>query len=829
MARYRFRATLGHRWGGYLAIVVLLGLMGGLAMASMAAARRTASSFEVFWASTNPVELFGGTAILNPTVGSYAGYDPSLIRKIARLPDVKKVESQSGIDFLPLGRDGAPLNAPQFYPPAAGNGYGSVDGLFFDLQKVLVTQGRMANPRRVDELMLSAGGASALGVRVGDVLPVGIYTNAQTQLPGFGTARVRPIRVVQERVVGIFIPSQSIIQDDVDASGSFNNMFTPALTRQLLTCCVNYTVSAVQVSGGARNNAKVANEIAPLLKGFPRLQDAQSAVLAKAQRAIRPEAIALGVFGTIIALAALLVAGQVIGRQLRLGREDREVLRALGAGTTMASADGLIGIVVSVVVGAMLAVAVAVALSPLAPLGPVRPFYPSPGVAFDGTVLGLGLLLFLVTLCALAWFVGYWGAPHRIRQRERRTVARPSRAVSAAAAAGLPPSAVAGVHFALQSGRGRGSVPMRSAILGAALAMVVLVASITFGASLDALVSHPALYGWNWDYALVAGGDIPQHRAATLLNRDHYVAQWSGIYGATLKFDGQSVPVLGENPGATVAPPVLVGHGLEGASQVVLGTVTLARLHKRVGETVAVSSGRSRPVRLLIVGTATMPTIGSGLGPHLEMGTGAIVSYTVIPPPDRNPFNDPIPGPNAILIRLRSGFARSVELSSLHKIAQDTSNTANFGVGVIGVLHPAEIVNYRSLGTTPVYLGAGVAGGAVLALALTLVASVRRRRRDLALLRTLGCTSRELAATVAWQSSIAVGIGAIIGVPLGIAVGRWLWDLFARSINAVPAPVVPSLPVVLITLGALVLANIVAAVPGLIAARTPTALLLRSE
>jgi hypothetical protein len=66
-------------------------------------------------------------------------------------------------------------------------------------------------------------------------------------------------------------------------------------------------------------------------------------------------------------------------------------------------------------------------------------------------------------------------------------------------------------------------------------------------------------------------------------------------------------------------------------------------------------------------------------------------------------------------------------------------------------------------------------------------------------------------------------------LPLGIALGRWLWTLFARGISAVPDPAVPALPIALIALGALVFANIVAVVPGRIAARTPVALVLRSE
>ena len=122
-----------------------------------------------------------------------------------------------------------------------------------------------------------------------------------------------------------------------------------------------------------------------------------------------------------------------------------------------------------------------------------------------------------------------------------------------------------------------------------------------------------------------------------------------------------------------------------------------------------------------------------------------------------------------------------------------------------------------------------LAAGAFGALGLTLVASVRRRQREFALLKALGYTQRQVAAAVAWQSSMSAAVGAVFGLPLGIALGRWLWALFARGISAVPDPTVPVLWVVVVGVGALVFANIVAALPGRIAARTPTALLLRSE
>ena len=82
---------------------------------------------------------------------------------------------------------------------------------------------------------------------------------------------------------------------------------------------------------------------------------------------------------------------------------------------------------------------------------------------------------------------------------------------------------------------------------------------------------------------------------------------------------------------------------------------------------------------------------------------------------------------------------------------------------------------------------------------------------------------------MAWQATVIGVIGITLGIPLGIALGRQLWILFARNINAVPDPAVPVLSVILVAIGALVLANLDAALPGLDAAHTPAALALRAE
>jgi hypothetical protein len=317
---------------------------------------------------------------------------------------------------------------------------------------------------------------------------------------------------------------------------------------------------------------------------------------------------------------------------------------------------------------------------------------------------------------------------------------------------------------------------------------------------------------------------------------------------ANAQIDGQTVPILVASPNAKVTPPVLSGHPLEANNQIVLGAATLAQLHKRVGDTVVASYGTPKdapvyvpPTTLLIVETATLPAIGAAQTLHTSMGTRAIVSVDIEPPAFKKFLRSPDPtlnGPTMIFVRLRAGAPPAQALATLDRIA-DVANkafaavpngaAAGASVEVLPVQYPAEIENYRTIGSTPVLLASGLAIGAVVALGLTLTASVRRRRRDLALLKALGFTKRQLAACVAWQSTVAVAVGVIVGIPLGIALGRWLWALFAHDIYAVPSATVPTLALFYVGLGALVLANVVAALPGRYAARTPTALVLRAE
>lgn len=462
-------------------------------------------------------------------------------------------------------------------------------------------------------------------------------------------------------------------------------------------------------------------------------------------------------------------------------------------------------------------------------------------------MLCAGLAVLALGLGALTLVLAYRSASRAAAAEGAEAPQHGSSIVKSASRLGLPVSAVTGLRFSLESGHGRSAVPVRSALVGAVVALSVVVTTITFASGLNTLVSHPALYGWNWTYAIDSpgGNDIPP-RALGVLGHEPDVAAWTGYSYANAEIDGETVPVLLGHTGAPLGPPILTGHGLEAGDQIVLGAGTLAALHKKVGDSVVLSYGSPQdfpvyvpPTKLVVVGTATMPAIGASESLHPSMGTGALISKTIAPPSFRRALTQSDPnlnGPTIVVVRLRSAAASAAGIASMQEVANAADKIMAAdpqGAGdtytVLDVQRPAEIVNYQSTGDTPALLATGLAAGAVVALGFTLAASVRRRRRDLAVLKTLGFRRRQLAVAIACQASLAAITGIVIGVPVGITLGRWLWDLFARDIYAVPRPTVPVPEVVLVCVLAVLLANIVAAVPGRMAARTPTAFTLRSE
>src|SRR5207244_894615 len=150
-------------------------------------------------------------------------------------------------------------------------------------------------------------------------------------------------------------------------------------------------------------------------------------------------------------------------------------------------------------------------------------------------------------------------------------------------------------------------------------------------------------------------------------------------------------------------------------------------------------------------------------------------------------------------------------------------------VQVSGTDRPSDLVNFGQVEGLPLVLSGLLAALAAGVTAHVLVTSVRRRRRDLAILKSLGLLPRQVRAAVAWQATTLAAVGVALAVPVGVAAGRWGWTGFAGRLGVVPEPVVPLLAVLTIIPATLVLANLVAAGPGWAAGRVPPASVLRAE
>jgi len=814
-------------------------------MGAVAGARRNQAAYPAFLstAHVSDVQFWpyiggGGSPIANI-------YSPAFTRQLASLPGVAWVAADVQMLVAPLGPGGNP-----YLPSALQNNVvdtiGSVNGEYFTRDRVIADGGRVPDPVKLDEFAVTAAAAQLLHWHLGQVISFGAFTFRQLVAAGFGLPKHPGVRFVA-KLVGIVTFPGAVVHDEVDQYPTFA-LFTPALTNKLLAVGgAAFPTYALRLDGGSSAVPAAERHLVGILpKGSTYGLHVTSVAEAQVERATAPESIALGAFGLIAALAALLIAGQAIARGLRTNASEIDVLRALGADPTMTLTDSLFGVLGAILIGAILAAGVCVALSPLSPIGSLREVDPSPGFSADWAVLAGGLGVFVVGLGASSVAIARLAVLRRSGAGTAPRADRPSRAVGAAIRVGLPAPAVAGIRFALERSRGRDAVPVGSALLGAVVAVAVVVTTLTFASGLRTLVSHPALYGWNWSYAIeeVGGGSIPPV-TARLLGTDRDVAHSTGYNFASVDIDGETVPGLLGTPNASVTPPILSGHGLAANDQIVLGGATLRQLHKQLGDSVVVSYGSPADApayietRLRIVGTATMPAIGNPGKLHPSMGTGALLSSGIEPAAFRKAIRPPDPnesGPDIVVVQLRNDIADTTGLASLRRITSaldkviaDDPSSGGGTFSVLGVQQPAEIVNYKTMGATPAILASGLAIGAIVALGLTLVASVRRRRRDLALLKTLGFARRQLAAVVAWQASVAGIVGIVVGVPLGIALGRALWTVFAHEIYAVPQPSVPVAEVVLAAAGALVLANLVALVPGRIAARTPAAVPLRSE
>ncbi|MEX2267409.1 MAG: FtsX-like permease family protein [Acidimicrobiia bacterium] len=816
---FRFRAELRTRWRSLLAIALLAGTAGGIALAAITGARRTDTAYSRLAEATKEYHV-----LVNPDLGALSQLRPSDIR---HLPEVTQAGHVDGVlvatTRLRSLRDFALLETTVALVPHRG--------AFTSFARLKLIEGRLPDPRDATEIVIDQTVARQQHLEVGAEVR-GLSFSSAELAPFFirdpaaivAAARRKEVGTRQVfRVVGIGVQPDQIVVDQGFAQGVV--LLTPAFQARYDVGRSFFGV-VVRLRGGAEAIPAFRRRVERLVPNEAIAFQTAPVNASKFDRATRPEVGALTVFAVVIALTGVFLVGQAVARQGFVDGHDAATLHALGFGRRQLVAISMLRAGLTGVAGAVLAVVVAYGASPLTPIGPARTAEPEPGLAFNAVAFGVGAIGVLLGVLALAAAPAWrYATPRAAISRSR-----PLRAARLLADAGAPVTATTGVRFALESGRGHTAVPVRTTIVTLGLATMLIVGSVVIVASIDHLTSTPSLFGWNWDIELEAhkadaGADAAVHRRIDrFLTRSPDVRAWGTVVLSVIRLRTGAVPTFGIDPRPhDVGPSVADGRLPRRDHEVALGARTLHALDASIGSRVSVRANDGSTDRLLVVGRVVLPGVGTYPGSDKSaLGEGAVVTEEALkelgPDFKRRDYVVDLAGPAA-------SRRRVVERTE----AIMGELTYFDGFEVFSLLRPSDITSYERVRTTPIALAAVLGLLAIGSVVHALVTTVRRRRHDLALLRTLGFTRRQVGAAVVWQATTVACVALLFGLPLGIALGRAGWAALADDLGTVAEPIVPVWVVVAIALGAVIVTSLAAFVPGRMAARTRPAVVLRGE
>jgi hypothetical protein len=279
---------------------------------------------------------------------------------------------------------------------------------------------------------------------------------------------------------------------------------------------------------------------------------------------------------------------------------------------------------------------------------------------------------------------------------------------------------------------------------------------------------------------------------------------------------------------------ILAGRAPAGPGEIALGAKTMASAHLRIGQEIPVVINHARvtgpPVTrtMRVVGEVILPAFSRGSFNPTDLGTGALLTASVLSEPDQN---SPCPSGtcyNFFLVRYHPGTDEASAAATLTALATRAGCPPGACV-VTSDQRPGDIRDYASVRDTPLVLGALLVVLAVGTLAHVLLTGVRRRRRDLAVLKTLGLSRGQVLRLMAWQAGAFGCVALLAGLPLGVLAGRQAWAAFAGAAGIVPAPDIPMALILLTIPVTLLIAVLIALWPGWRAARLRPAEVLWTE
>ncbi len=801
-----------------LAMALLIGLVSGVVLVAAAGARRTDTAYPRFLSRSHAADL-----LVTPAQSGFHGY----FRAVAGLPQVAAADTVAFLQMSLPGPGASPYSGLVAEASLTG-GEGTA------INRVKVLAGRSFDPADPHAVMISQVLASRAHLRPGGTLHLIGYPQRHGG-PDMGRAvrlafRVSAIVVTDDEIVPathelaeprvLLSPAFSrsrLAQSFNPAGGGSYVVLRPgaaaaAFTSQATALAARYRVGAVQV-------VHLATEYTA------------------AQRAIQPEAVALAIFAALAGLIALAVVGQLLNRQLVLDAAEFPILRALGMSRSRLAVLSLARVALVTVAGAVAAVVVAAAASPLMPIGAARFAEPSPGIDVSLPILGPGFVV-IAAAPLLVLIPGRGAGRHPGPGRARAGWARSARLALPAGpgagagrlGAGQPGSADglrarprayrrAGAQRAGRDdaggggGRGGGRVRRELPRAGrhAALVRAELGSAAGSAGRVRARQHRRPGAGGDQRPGPVRGGQL-----------------WAGQRGCPRRGRGTAVPAIGiDQLHGRGFLTLLTGRAPAGPRQITLGPRTLRLLGLHIGQRVRVSAnGRTSMMR--IVGSAVFAAFSVGGGSATDLGTGAAVAASVLSQPNPPVCTRPSTCYNFFLVRYKPGTDLPAAAGRLE--AAITRAGCPRGLCLITTdQRPSDIEHYAGVRDTPLVLGALLGALAVGTLSHALLAGVRRRNRDLALLKSLGLVRSQLLRVVCWQATALAAASLLAGVPLGLLAGRWAWAVFASSAGVAARASVPVTLVALAVPATVLLANLIAVGPGWTAARIPAATVLRSE
>jgi hypothetical protein len=349
-------------------------------------------------------------------------------------------------------------------------------------------------------------------------------------------------------------------------------------------------------------------------------------------------------------------------------------------------------------------------------------------------------------------------------------------------------------------------------LVGLALPLVILTATLVVGSSLLRLTDDARLSGGTWDAFLDVPDQSSSPSVTDVLDADASVAGWTRGGWNELDVEGSLVFAFLLEPGRGLDPSIVTGRAPTTDNEIALGAAVMHRIGVSIGDDVNVAlSANAR-------GSAAASTGEPVVSRTLRVVGEAIVSSSL--------FQSFAPDESAVvttglstalgaqhqpvLVAFHKGIDAQAGLDDLLERSPEGAVQFSFARSTRG-----DIFALKRLIAMVAFLDVVVAAMAAATLAHQILVGTRRQQRAIGVLRTLGFTRRQLSTAGAVHGLVVAAIPCAIGIPIGVVAGRAVWRLVSQWMVVLPRPVVsPG-----IVLGLVGLATIAVTVTGAAVAR----------